>query len=268
MKGNAQSKDFPFTLTYGNIAPDYHPKRERQIKISPVNCYNNESPSMFRLDSMFENKEGYNNPLLDECIQVDRNEEFKKMDFNRKQISLIDKIKSRREYSQNPKMLRYIRNEFDFMMEEKRERNLKERNKVKEDKSFKISENDSNDKHKELYDKAIDYLHKHYSPRMSYKQKHKLNLDNMDPICNGRYQISEYDKDTHRILTCSLDPKKSGYLANYNNFHISEAEKYTDKQLCKFNQKPRVEYNPTKDMIETVQPPPAINKKWDSFYEK
>ena len=64
---------------------------------------------MFRLDSMIENRNGYNNPFLDEVIKVDRSEEFKKMDFNRQQINLIDKIKSRREFSQNPKILRYIR---------------------------------------------------------------------------------------------------------------------------------------------------------------
>ena len=268
MRRSAESKDFPFHVKYGNIIPEPNPKTVHKVRISPINYYNNESPSMFRLDSMVENKNGYNNPFLDEVLHIDRNEEFKKMDFNRQQINLIDKIKSRREYSQNPNILRYIRSEFDISMQEKRERNIIERNKVREDRCSRYTENEPDEHKKQLYKETIAHLHKNNSHKLSYRNKRKLNLDKLEPICDGKYNISEYDKDTYKTLTCTLEPKKSSYLKNVNDFHISEAEHFDNTKMSLFEQKPIEEYNPMKDQIETVQPPPQVNKKWDAFYEK
>ena len=267
MKANAVSHDFPFKAKHEDIAPYEEPKLPPQsTRISPVNCYNNESPSMFRLDSMVLNKNGYNNPFLDEVIKVDRSEEFKKMEFNRQQINLIDKIKSRREYSQNPKIVRYIRSDFDISMQDKRERNLKERNKIKDIKKYTLTEGDENAKKSQLYDETITKLH-NFSPKMSYKIKRNLDLDNLSPFSNNKL-ISEYDKENYKTLTCPLEPKKSGYLKNLNDYHISEADTFDEGKVFHFNRKPQVEYNLVKDKIETTQAPLVTNKKWDAFYEK
>ena len=153
-------------------------------------------------------------------------------------------------------------------MQEKRERNIIERNKVREDKCSRYTDNEPDEHKKQLYQDTIAHLHKNNSHKLSYRNKRKLNLDKLEPICDGKYNISEYDKDTYKTLTCTLEPKKSSYLKNVNDFHISEAECYDNTKMSLFGQKPIEEYNPMKDQVETVQPPPQVNKKWDAFYEK
>ena len=265
MKANAISQDFPFPVKHEEMSPFSHKKPIPKTRLTVANYYNNESPSMFRLDSMIENKNGYNNPFLDEVIKVDRSEEFKKMDFNRQQINLIDKIKTRREFSQNPKILRYIRSDFDIAMQEKRERNLKERNKGEEQKKFTLTEGDDNEKKKQMYDETLTKLH-NISPKIGYRLKKHLELDNLTSISNGKL-ISDYDKENYKTLTCSLEPKKSGYLRNIHDYDISEADKFDESKVFHFNVKPQVEYNLVKDKIETLQSPVIRHKKWDAFYE-
>ena len=96
---------------------------------------------------MIENKNGYNNPFLDEVIKLDRSEQLKKMNFNRKQIGIIDFIKSKREYSQDPKILRHIRTDFDIEMQDKRERVLKI-DKEKKKQNFTLSKDNEKKKKK------------------------------------------------------------------------------------------------------------------------
>ena len=57
---------------------------------------------------------GYFNPFLNKLIKVDRNEYFKKLSLDRKNINFIDFIKSNRNYSQNQNITRYISNDTDM----------------------------------------------------------------------------------------------------------------------------------------------------------
>lgn len=267
MKVNEISPDFPFHASHEAVQslPLTHRTSLPKLHLNPTNCYNNESPSMFRLDSMTQNKNGYNNPFLDEVIRVDRSEEFKKMHFNKEQINLIDKIKTRREYSQNPKILRYIRNEFDISMQNKRDRNAMERKNPKTIHKYTLTDSDANKNIKEKYNETISQLY-HINPKLSYKTKRNLNLDNVSSISNGK-MISSYDKENYRTLTCILDPKKSAYMKNVNDYHISEADMYDEKKAFHFDQKEKTSYNMIKDKIETIKPPVVRNHRWDSFHE-
>ena len=261
MKGNAISEDFPLPKAkYENIfipneKPIIHIKKDEFGK----NCYNNESPDFFRLDTMTENTKGYKNPYLDEVISFDRNENFKKMDFNRNQIKLIDFIKSRREYSQNPKILKYIRTDFDISMQEKRERNLKERLEPKVINKYTITEENDPDRYNKLLTKINDI-----QPKLPVKLKNSLIFDDMQPL-NKSYNINGLNKSKFDKFICDVDPMKSSYLKNLNDYKISEADKYDENSMLYYNKKPLIEYNAIKDKVIKIDSPPYISKKWDNF---
>lgn len=261
---NAVSEDFPFQVKYGNVSK--HPKpRIVQQRDCKTNFYNNESPDFFRISSMKEDPHGYHNPYLDEVLKVDRSEEFKKLDFVQQQIRLIDQIKSRREYSQNPKILRYIRSDFDISMQEKRERNQKESSKFNESAKYCLTSTKPEDL--KMYNDTLKKL-VHISPKMSYKLKETLDLSNVEKIGNEGIAVTDYDKKNLETLKCPIEPRKSGYLCNLNDYHISEADKFDPSSCFTFNRKPHVRYNPLKDMVESEKLPPVINQKWDSFSQK
>jgi hypothetical protein len=263
MKGNAISEDFPLPKAkYENIfipteKPIIHIKKDEYGK----NCYNNESPDFFRLDTMTENKNGYKNPYLDEVISFDRNENFKKMDFNRNQIKLIDFIKSRREYSQNPKILKYIRTDFDITMQEKRERNLKERLEPKVINKYTITEGNDPERYNTLLTKINDV-----QPKLPVKLKNSLIFDDMQPL-NKSYNINGLNKKKLEKFICDVDPMKSSYLKNLNDYKISEADKYDENSMFYYNKKPLIEYNAIKDKVIQIDSPPYMSKKWDNFYQ-
>ena len=263
MKGNAISEDFPLPKAkYENIfipseKPIIHIKKDEYGK----NCYNNESPDFFRLDTMTENKRGYKNPYLDEVISFDRNENFKKMDFNRNQIKLIDFIKSRREYSQNPKILKYIRTDFDITMQEKRERNLKERLEPKVINKYTITEGNDPERYNTLLTKINDV-----QPKLPVKLKKCLIFDDMQPL-NKSYNINGLNKKKFEKFICDVDPMKSSYLKNLNDYKISEADKYDENSMFYYNKKPLIEYNAIKDKVIQIDSPPYMSKKWDNFYQ-
>lgn len=264
MKINASSQDFPLVSLYGNKSP-HHNKQEKSSKLQyPLNCFNNESPEFFRLDSMKENKIGYRNPFLDEVIKVDRCEAFKKMEQNRDQLKLIEKIKSRREFSQDPTVLKYIRSSDEREMQEKRDRVLFERNnKIAFNPGYEITQ-ENGDK----FSEKLATLNYAYSPKIGYKIKSKLSLDNLEEVKNMTLRYPETDKMALAKLRISFDPKKSSYLKNLSNFNIDEAEKVDTDNLCHFKKKDFTEYNCIKDKTETITPAEFKNKRWDNFYEK
>lgn len=272
---NSVSEDFPLRIKYENVAFQPEPKIVHTHKtIGGLNYFNNETPALFRLDYMKPKKDGYNNPFLDEVLKVDRSEEFKKMEFNKKQIELIDKIKSRREYSQNPKILRYIRSDFDIAMQDKREKNIQlrkegptnkkfvvsldnlSRNKTEENQNMK-TEGDSNTM--QLKD-TLNRLNK-CGPKMSYKFKRNVCLTDSNVIPGD---------DLAKVggLSCVCEPKKSGFMSNINDYSISEADKLDEKKFFYFPRKPEVRYNLIKDKVESIQGPPYPVPRWNAFYEK
>ena len=265
IKCNSVSEDFPLRVSYElvrqpAIKPIIHTHRKYNI-----NCYNNESPEFFRLESMVQNKKGYNNPFLDEVIKVDRSEEFKKLDKTKERIKLIDQIKSNRKYSQNPNILKYIKSDFDVQMQEKREKNKNYKRNISLNNSIKINLNEE-DKDINIPD-TINRLN-HCNPKINYKLKRHMLLTDCNEYNNNKYKVSNYDAKNFKELSCPMESRKSAFLANYNDYSISEADNYDDTKFFHFERNPVTKYNLVKDKIETIKAPPYLVPKWDAFYEK
>jgi hypothetical protein len=107
---NRTSKEFPMKTFYGNINPVNQKAHRPIIKLFPDlrNGFNNESPDFFRMDSMRENETSYKNPYLNVVKTVNRSLFYKNNQSCIDHIKLINKVKSKKELSQNPKILKQI----------------------------------------------------------------------------------------------------------------------------------------------------------------
>jgi hypothetical protein len=253
------SRNFP--LYHTNLIPIYQPlekKSPKGKKVKELNFYTNEHPDFFRLDGMKLN--GYRNPYLDEVIKVDRNEQFIKMNSNVDQINLINYIKSKREYSQDPKILRVIRNEFDIQMHKKRQQISEDRKKKRKANKYIIGINDINN-----YDKIIRDLD-HYSPRIDYKMKRTIDSEENTKYI-GKYLTSEDNFEKVKQISTQYNPHKSAYITNSNDYKISEA--YGRDKLKEFSHKRKAinKFNIINYRNEKVIPPLSTNEKWGQFYE-
>ena len=261
---NYISEDFPLPRAKYEKIKINHQNVPVKIRKNLSNFYNNELPDLFKLDTMVENKNGYNNPYLNEVIKLDRSEEFKKMNFNRKQIKIIDFIKSRREYSQNPDILKYIRSDFDIEMQNKRERVLKEKDEEKP--IYKYTLTEENEPRKGLYIQTLKKLNQ-LTPKLNVIHKRDIIKENVIPISKS-VNVSIHDLEKVKSLNCDIEPMKSSYIANKNDFKISEAEKFNiNDRYFFFDRKPLIEYNPIKDKEEVKNRPPLMNNKWEAFNE-
>ena len=261
---NYISEDFPLPRAKYEKIKINHQNVPVKIRKNLSNFYNNELPDLFKLDTMVENKNGYNNPYLNEVIKLDRSEEFKKMNFNRKQIKIIDFIKSRREYSQNPDILKYIRSDFDIEMQNKRERVLKEKDEEKP--IYKYTLTEENEPRKGLYIQTLKKLNQ-LTPKLNVIHKRDIIKENVIPISKS-VNVSVHDLEKVKSLNCDIEPMKSSYIANKNDFKISEAEKFNiNDRYFFFDRKPLIEYNPIKDKEEIKNRPPLMNNKWEAFNE-
>ena len=224
------SKNFP--LYHTSLIPICRRLEEKIYsqgkRTKELNFYTNEHPDFFRLDSMRLN--GYRNPFLDEVIKVDRNEQFNKMNSNAEQIELINYIKSNRKFSQDPKVLRVIMNEFDIEMQKKIQQ---------------ISD---------------------YTPRINYKMKITIDPDeNSKKI--GKYFTSEDNYDKLKQITCQYNPHKSAYISNSNDYKISEANGRDKQKEFTHKRKALTQFNLINYKNEKIKPPLSINEKWSKFYE-
>ena len=261
---NYISEDFPLPRAKYEKIKINHQNVPVKTRKNLSNFYNNELPDLFKLDTMVENKNGYNNPYLNEVIKLDRSEEFKKMNFNRKQIKIIDFIKSRREYSQNPDILKYIRSDFDIEMQNKRERVLKEKDEEKP--IYKYTLTEQNEPRKGLYIQTLKKLNQ-LTPKLNVIHKRDIIKENVIPISKS-VNVSVHDLEKVKSLNCDIEPMKSSYIANMNDFKISEAEKFNiNDRYFFFDRKPLIEYNPIKDKEEIKNRPPLMNNKWEAFNE-
>lgn len=253
------SKNFP--LYHTSLIPIYQPiekKYSQGKKTMDANFYTNETPDFFRLDSM--KLSGYRNPYLDGVLKVDRNEQLNKMNLNADQINLIDYIKSNRKFSQDPKILRYIRNEFDIEMEKKRQQISEDRKKKKVENAYIININDINN-----YDKIIQKLDK-YTPRINYKMKRTIDPDeNRKNI--GKFLTSEENYNKLKQLTCDFNPHKSAYITNSNDYKIKEANGRDRKKELSYERRVLTQLNLINSKKEKIKPPKYINEKWSPFYE-
>ena len=252
------SKDFP--LYHSPLIPLF--KQEKNIpkgkKILPSNIYTNEHPDFFKLDYMIE--KGYKNPYLNEVIKVDRSEQFKKIESNAERIGLINFIKSNRKYSQDPKIIKYIQSEFDVEMYKKRQKIKEEKNNKKLNSKMHLSTEvgDSN---------YFNYINKlgHFSPKMTFHSRRYIDIK--DNISLGKYNISRENFNKIKKIQCEIEPQKSSYLSNYNDYRISEAQNRNKNKEFSLKRIDFVKFNLINDSKEKIKLPPERNERWSSFYE-
>ena len=265
-KAGLISKDFP--LYHSDLIPTYsepeHHKRSHTIGQSRI-IYTNEHPEIFRLEGMKEG--GYYNPYISEAIKVDRSEYLKKLSFDRKNVNFIDFIKSNRKYSQDQNVIRYITVDANKELKNKRMGNKKNDLILSQDNNYNnISLNEGN-----RYLNLVRKLN-HLVPKIDYRIKNTLDMDNINNYdqnrrCNTYGNISDNELIKEMAKEEKINNRPINFK-NYSNFKINDlddGDKNTNE--FKFNRKPVHFYNPIKDRMETINPPPFKNKKWSLFLE-
>ena len=255
------SKDFP--LYHSPIIPIFQSEKiiPKGKKIIPTNIYTNEHPDFFKLNYMKE--QGYKNPYLNEVIKVDRSEQFKKMENNAERIGIINFIKSNRKYSQDPKMLKYIQSEFDLEMYNKRQRIKKEKEEKNEIKcnSKTILTTNPEDPNYFTFIKELN----NFSPKMNFHEKKYINVK--DNISFGNFNISKENFNKIKEIKCEFEPQKSSYIANCNDYEISEAQNRNKKKEFNHLRKTFMKTSFINGYKENINLPPVRNDRWGSFYE-
>lgn len=268
MKLNAVSQDFPLKTSFSNVSP-YKTIQKAGIKIFKdiKNGFNNEIPEFFRLDSMKENPSYYKNPFLDEVIKEDRSDFLKSYEKNRDQLKLIEKIKSRREYSQDSKILKFIQSSTDLEIARKRDMIKQERN--KSTKSLIPCLRLSADEDPQKYMKKLKTLNDNYTPKIQFPIKNQLTFDYMNTVNPSvNYKCNSEDMNSLKILQTSFDPKKSSYLRNMSDNPIQEIKEQTEQSVLHFKKKNVSNYNCLNDTYKEFTQVPFTNRKWTKFNEK
>ena len=187
------------------------------------------------------------------------------MDFNAKQVKLIDFIKSNRELSQDPKILKYIRTDFDVEMAKKREK-LKHDNENKNNNSLKNAISYDNLKDRKIFEKGLSIL-KTDIPKISFKYKNQIDNNNLEPILNNKYKISKFDKENFKTFSSNIEVKKSGCFGNINDYDIKEGDTLNDNLMCHIKRKSNSTYNVLTHRNEIINYPNIINNKWNKYQE-
>lgn len=259
MKINAISQEFPLASLHANRNPVKNKEDKPTLRIftNIKNGFNNESPDFFKIDSMQENKHTYKNPFLGEVLQEDRNLFLKNLSKTREQIvHTIDVLKSNRDYSQNPQYLKSVKSSFDFDLISKRNQIKLAREKyASEEKNSPIKIDKSNDK--DLYKETIKKLHHDYSPKHHYLVKKSLDFNQFKTLNNI---------DTP--LNLNIDPRKSAYLKNYNDYQIKENYQENKDNFFILNKKEGKDFNCITDKTKVIPSEKYMSPKWNSFYEK
>ena len=252
------SKDFP--LYYSPVTRVFQStaKTPQGKRILPTNIYTNEHPDFFKLDYMKE--KGYTNPYLSEVIKVDRSEQFKKIESNADRIELIDFLKCNRKYSQDPKMLKLIQSEFDLEMYNKRQKIKEERKNKKQDTKVYYSSEHGEPKYYQFINKLEDFI-----PRISFHNKKFL--DKKDNISLGKYNISKENFNKIKKLKCEIEPQKSCYLSNCNDYQISEAQNRDINKEFLNKRTSVLKKSLINGLKVKISIPPIRNERWPSFYE-
>lgn len=262
------SKDFP--LFHSNIIP-IHISKEKHSRKPYKNKFivTNEHPDFFILDGMKE--EGYRNPYLNEVIKFDRNETYKTIDFSRRQLNLINFIKSNRNYSQNPQITRYIVNANTKEINKKREQKLKDKMRFK--KRSNTQENNQNINQFSIRDKILNKLEK-FIPKIDYKMSNTIDFSK--PIKTEYETINEskkYIKD-EKVRSLEnifkkniLNSQKSAYLKNLNDYKISEAQQRDLNMGLNYQRKPSLINNLIRGKYNIIDPPPYRGENWGNFLE-
>ena len=244
-KSNSISEEFP--LYHSSVIPIYNTERinHKGKKILSVNTYTNEHPDFLKLDCMKE--KGYKNPYLNDLIKIDRSEQFKNMEKNKRRLEFINYLKRDRKNSQDPSKLKYIQSEFDIEMYKKR-KNIDKINNNK-NKYCSTEPNDIN------YNTILSQLN-FFTPKAHYQNiKYRLkdnNIQNMEKL---------------RKIKCDFEPKKSAYLTNCNDYKIWEANQRDKNKEFIFKRKDFMKVNIITGKKEQIKLPEERNERWAKFYE-
>ena len=264
------SKDFP--LFHSNLIPIYTSREKHSHKpFKNTFTITNEHPDFFKLDGM--KIEGYKNPYLNEVIKIDRNENFKKIDFARRQINLINFLNSNRKYSQDPKISRYITNANINEINKKREQKIKDKIKIIKKRAFTQENNDI--KQISIRDKILNKLDK-YIPKIDYKMT--STIDYTKPVKTEYYSINESNNIKNeqkknnsnnmlRQYSLSLKTEKPGYLKNLNDYNISEAQQRNLYMGLHYQRKPAFRRDLVRGKNNIIEPPPYRGENWGAFFE-
>jgi hypothetical protein len=262
---NATSSEFPLRSKYGNLIPNHTKENRTGLKIftDKKNGYNNECPDFLKIDSLKEVKLSYTNPFLNDVKNEDRSIYLKSTTKIKEQIELIDKLKTKKEYSQNPNYLKLISSSNDEEIQRKRSSSKKFDSKVIDsnmdiiDSQHKIFYTLRKSYDPESYRKKIRTLDGQYSPKIYFSIKNSLQLDQKDFIDN-----------VETPLNLKIDPRKSSYLRNMNNFKIGDSPNENNEKFFNFKKKDVLIFDPIADRTVTIKPDNYVSPKWDSFYEK
>lgn len=271
------SKDFP--LYHSARVPIYESSDERKYihkEVKERNIYTNEHPDIFRLKGMKEG--GYVNPFLDKIIKVDRSEQLKKLSSDRKNVNFIDFIKTNRKYSQDPKIIRYISTDVDMQLKHKRmgktnisidnieENEDNKKTKINLNKNIILTDGNTitNNKKYNNFIKKLNY----FMPKIDYRIKRTLDIEDKG---NKRNLSINYEKEKdslYKKFFNGIDPKLSYNLRNLNGFEFESNDKVKkNDEVFNFKRKQIYKYNPIKDRMETINPPPYKNPRWSPFLE-
>ena len=99
-----------------------------------------------------------------------------------------------------------------------------------------------------------------FGPKISYKYRNNICRTEPNENLENIKKLGE--------LSCSCEPRKSGFMCNINDYCISEADQLDENKFFYLPRKPEVRYNLIKDKIETIQGPPYPVPRWNAFYEK
>lgn len=259
MKINAVSQDFPLQSFHANKSPHVPHASKPTLKLFNhiKNGFNNESPNFFRIDSMKENSHFYQNPFLNKVIEEERNSFFKSTNDIKGQIKLINDLKMRREYSQDPKMIKCVGSVTDLEILKKRNSgklgNINTKEYASTINSRTINSDNANSIvsiKKKNNDKVLD---RNYSPRNHHYIKKSL-----DNAAESKY-YSEVGK---------FDPKSSSYLTLSGDYNIGENGTENLSKFIIHDKKEVNIYNCLTGKSATVKPDKYLSNKWGSFYEK
>ncbi len=270
---NASSKDFPMKTFYGNISPQKYVRDTACIRLFPDlrNGFNNESPDFFRMDSMKENITGYKNPFLNVVKTLDRSLFYKNNESCIEHIKMLNKAKSKRELSQNPKILKQLCFSTDI---NKLENRLHKESKTSPYMYKTLSSEFSNLE----YEKKIKMLNGEYLPNHNYITKKSFHIKkvNENQFMNDSIGIkmNEEGKNEDK-LGCIKNNINTNIISNtnhpYYNNTVSEKgfikKSISEEANCNFavnaaaNEEKKLNYNVNLNDMERAIERNFLNNK-------
>ena len=92
-------------------------------------------------------------------------------------------------------------------------------------------------------------------------------MDKKDNISLGKYNISKENLNKIKKLKCEIEPQKSCYLSNCNDYQISEAQNRDINKEFLNKRTSVLKKSLINGLKVKISIPPIRNEKWPSFYE-